>query len=466
MEILSYLQARKELKDNLTEEQVRRILTISGRAEEWIKKIAKLVKESGDENDIAIVEQSGMGREILKSVPKEEWVYLVNPSLAPIDNVVVKECVIGDAGLFSPAFADWIKAQEIGLIYKLSEKAFTLEESKTIRLLWNKQETIVDREEIALAMWGDDWCEKYSNWGIDATMHRLRIKIVGNWQLVTIKGRGYMLAGTGKTSQAPSLALKRGEMVAQIAGSIYPSDEYIEYMNDPKRVRKVYRDLFEAMKMENITSSRAQSRDPSTTVGMTRILCVNSYSYDNVDSVAAWAPNAKIYFVHYDPRAIDMHKERVKELGLENRIECIYDDMRESKLRDASMDLVINDFRLNFNQDDKQNRAVVGHVRRILRDGGVALFSTVVDARYENIRYGADQEKAPINANKPGIFQADEHLVRRCWSVPYYKQLFEKAGFSEVIEFDIEEGKRWGNQPTLTVNPWQGPFYRRWWMRK
>ena len=103
------------------------------------------------------------------------------------------------------------------------------------------------------------------------------------------------------------IVMKREKMVTEIPGSIYPSDEYLSYMNDQKRVRKVYRDLFRAVEKDKlqIQNSKLQT-----------VLCVNSYSYDNVDSVVVWAPNAKIYFVHYDPRAIEMHQERIKELGL------------------------------------------------------------------------------------------------------------------------------------------------------
>lgn len=461
MKILTYVQARREIKSELSESQIQRILTISGRAEEWITKVVELVSDPArtvlaGESEIGIVEAGGMGREILKSVPREEWVYLINPSIAPSEAMVVRENLVVGGRLFSSVFGDWLFAQEIGLIYRLSQKPFTPDEAKVMDVLWQNQETIVDREKIAVTLWGESWSEKYSDWGIDALMHRVRAKMAGNWQLITIKGRGYMLAGTGKASQAPGVALKREQMVAEIPGSIYPSDEYLKYMNEPKRVRMVYKDLFAALRLVKLAQGEPTGN----------ILCVNSYSYDNVDSVAEWAPNAKIYFVHYDPRAIEMHQARIKELGVEGRVESLYDDMRESKLRDSSFDVVINDFRLNFNQDDKQNRAVLEHTKRVLKTGGVALFSAVVDGRYENIRYGVDQEKAPINAKKPGTFQADEHLVRRCWSVSYYRQLFEKAGFSEVKEFDIEEGKRWGSQVTLSVNPWTGPFYRRWGMKK
>jgi DNA-binding winged helix-turn-helix (wHTH) protein/SAM-dependent methyltransferase len=457
MEILTYVQARGEIKGELSEEQIRRILTISGRAKEWIGKIANCVNQSvgslPEGSDVEIVEVSGMGREILQQVPREEWVYLVNPSLATAQAWVVRENIVVNGKLFSLALGEWLASQEIGLIFKISEKKLTSEEAKIVRLLWQKQESVVEREEIAQVVWGAEWAQKYSDWGIDALMHRVRAKLSGKWQLVTIKGRGYMLASVDKPTQAPKVALSRGERVYEIPGSIYPSDEYLKYMNDPTRVRKVYLDLFRALRLAALAQGELTGK----------ILCVNSYSYDNVDAIVKWAPGAKVYFAHYDPRAIEMHQERIKELGVADRVESWHDDLRDSKLKDASFEIVINDFRLNFNQDDQQNLAMMKNTWRVLKPGGIAIISTVVDGKYENVRYGVDQEKAPINAKRPGQFQGDEHLVRRAWSVPYWRQLFGKVGFSKVQEFDIEEGKRWGaGLVSLSVDPWSGPFYRRW----
>lgn len=463
MKILTYVQARSEIVQEMSEEQVGRVLTISGRAREWMSVIAKMVSEPTRTVLVGrdMVEVSGMGREILRLVPREEWVYLVNPSLAPSESKVVRENVVVEGRLFSSALTEWLSAQEMGLIYKLSEQDFTQEEAKIMCLLWQKQECVCEREEIAEAMWEQAWSEKYSDWGIDAIMSRLRKKLSGNWQIVTIKGRGYMLASSLKPSKAPQVVLGRGELVEEIAGSIYPSDEYLKYMNDPKRVRKVYADLFKAIEKDQILNLKFSN-------SQIKILCVNSYSYDNVDSILAWVKankweGVRVYFAHYDPRAVEMHQERIKELGMESRVESHYDDLRESKMKGSMFDIVINDFRLNFNQNDQQNKTMMKNTWRVLKLGGIALISTVVDGRYENVRYGVDQEKAPINAGNPGVFQADEHLMRRCWSVPYWRQLFKKAGFEEIREFDVEEGKRWGaGSVTLSVDPWSGPFYRRW----
>lgn len=461
MEIMTYVQARVEIVAEMSEQQISRILTISGRAREWIGRIMEEVAKNESLSDIAIVEQAGMGKAILAAVPQAEWIYLLNPSMAPDDSMVVRENIVVNGKVFSPTLCDWLMAQEIGLVYKLCDKSFTPDEAKIMRALWQKQEMIVDREEVAQSLWGESWSEKYSDWGIDASIHRLRLKLSGRWQLLTIKGRGYMLAGVEKQSSAAKAALDHQDRIRDIPGSIYPSDEYINYMNDAKKLRKVYQDLMQAMKQDGIKLPKKRPE---------KILCINSYSYDNVDAIEAWVKangwyGTKVYFVHYDPRAVTMHQDRIKELGCEDKIESIYDDMRESKLVENNFDIVINDFRLNFNQNDLQNKAMMGHIQRVMHPQGVALISTVVDGRYESEMYGIDQEKAPINASKPGLFQADEHLVRRCWSVPYFKKLFTNAGFGKIVEFDIEGGKAWG-QTGKGGKSWTGPYYRRWVLRK
>ncbi|MDZ7586400.1 MAG: hypothetical protein U0946_01480, partial [Patescibacteria group bacterium] len=146
MEILTYVQARGELPSELTEVQAELALTVSGRAREWIGRIAKMVQSDGGVSELDLVEASGMGRKILQMVPHEEWVYLVNPSLAPEGAMVVQAKIIHQGRLFSASLSAWLAAQEMGLIYRLSEADFTYDETKVVRKLWEKQETIVDRE--------------------------------------------------------------------------------------------------------------------------------------------------------------------------------------------------------------------------------------------------------------------------------------------------------------------------------
>ena len=157
MNILSYFQARNEIVQEMSEEQVRRVLTISGRASEWIGVISKIIAEGSEESDVGVVECSGMGRKVLQITPREEWVNLINPSLAGSESLVVEDGIVTEGKLFSPAVFEWLQAQEIGVIYRLSEKVFTGDEAKVMRLMWSKQEAVCEREEIAAALWGENW---------------------------------------------------------------------------------------------------------------------------------------------------------------------------------------------------------------------------------------------------------------------------------------------------------------------
>ena len=77
--------------------------------------------------------------------------------------------------------------------------------------------------------------------------------------------------------------------------------------------------------------------------------------------------------------------------------------------------------------------------------------------------YGKDQEKAPINRNRPWIAVGEENLIRRAFTVPYYKNLIKRSGFELTAEFDVEEGKKY--HPVDPIED-QSIRYRRWLCRK
>lgn len=230
-------------------------------------------------------------------------------------------------------------------------------------------------------------------------------------------------------------------------------------MNDTSNIRKTLLDLFKSTKKENIDQYLKKSlidmKEPM-------ILVINSYSHDNVDAITSWLSNndlhTRVIFSHFDDRAIKIHQKRTFDLGLEH-IEAIYDDIRKTRLAPKSFDLVINDFRLNFNSNHEQNQEALYGIRRVLKSNGLVLISVVVDSRYESSQYGVDQEKAPINKSSPHIFMFKENLERYCFTVPYYKKLFIKSGFKIIKEFDVSEGKTWFNKEKFIPN--HEPTYRR-----
>ena len=323
-------------------------------------------------------------------------------------------------------------------------------EDKTAILFLSKLNKIVKRDEIAQALWGNRWLEKYSEYMIDKTIYRLRKKIINSYKIVTLKNRGYIL-------------YKQGNDISQIlkeslpTQGITPLHHYLEYMNNPKNVRKTLFDLFIAVKNENV----GNYLKPAT------ILVVNSFSYDNIDAISQWLTKgsitSRVIFSNFDDRAIKIHLKRINELNL-NNFDVLFDDIRKTRLKKESFDLVINDFRLNFNINHKQNVKAMKNTWKVLKPGGLALISVVVDPRYESSRFGTDQQKAPINKSAPATFIFMENLQRFCFTVPYYKKLFLNSGFKIIKEFDVEEGKSWFRKHQYKKS--QEPSFRRFLLKK
>jgi len=264
------------------------------------------------------------------------------------------------------------------------------------------------------------WLKKYSDWRIDRLIYLLRRKIPSNYKIKTVRNLGYVLL----TNQVSIPNIKTGK----VEGTL-PTQGYLEYMNNPKNKRKTLKDLFRALPIkENPLKGN--------------VLVINSYSTDNVDAIAKRSKNCHVYFSNFDKRAIKMHSDRIDELNLDT-FYAELDDIRNSVFKDNYFDFVINDFRLNFNTNDQQNLEAIKNIYRITKPGGKIIISFVIDPRYESVRYGANQEKAPTNKGKPWTFKAEENLTRFCFTIPYYKRLFENAGFKINKEFDIDNGKKW-----------------------
>lgn len=294
----------------------------------------------------------------------------------------------------------------------------TRQQQRTYDLMAKKSGNVVSRDEIAQAIWGDKWLQKYSDWRIDRLIYLLRKKIDSRLSIKTVRNLGYLLDGTGSKIEA--------DKPLNIAGTL-PTANYLEYMNNPKNPRQVIANLFASLK-----------KHPKAA----KILVINSYSFDNVDALSSKYPDSVVFFSNFDTRAISLHQNRIDELNLTN-FHSTYDDIRNSVLSSEQFDLIINDFRLNFNTNNYQNIKAVTNMHKLLKPGGTILVSVVVDPRYESKKFGENQNKAPTNKDKPWHFQNDEGLERKCFTVPYYIRLFKAVGFREITEFDTEKGKVW-----------------------
>lgn len=305
----------------------------------------------------------------------------------------------------------------------------TLSEQKVLTGLLAKAGQICSRDEIAQFLWGKNWVEKYSDWMIDTIIYRLRHKLPAGQEIKTLRNQGYALRKQGYEAVKNTGA---AQLLKPVPG-IQATEKYLTYMNNPDKVRKVLKDLFEAVKQAGLVKylhGRPACAD--------RLLVINSYSFDNVDAVKDW--QGEVIFSHFDERALDLHRRRAEELGLKN-IKVLYDDIRQSRLADRAFNTVINDFRFNFNTDHQQNRQMAGEMRRVLRPKGTAFVSAVTGRRKR-------------------WFMAEEQLARLAYPLDYYRQLFRAAGFKIVKEFDREEGEKWYKK-LAGVRPGKEPVYSR-----
>lgn len=71
---------------------------------------------------------------------------------------------------------------------------FSIYERKVLDLLVTRKDTVISRDEIAKARWGDSWPDKYSDWAIDQSMYRLKKKLSSQDKTVHINSyrkKGY-----------------------------------------------------------------------------------------------------------------------------------------------------------------------------------------------------------------------------------------------------------------------------------
>jgi len=300
----------------------------------------------------------------------------------------------------------------------VKDTILTKSEQKAFDILVKKSGIITSRDDIAQAIWGELWLQKYSDWRIDRLIYLLRQKIQSSYKIKTIRNSGYVLFNS--EVDIPHLSENKVQ-------GIMPTQTYLEYMNNSENPRKVLEDLFNSIKIEGSPKN---------------IIVINSYSCDNINTMSKYFKKSHVYFSNFDQRALDIHQERIEKLGLIN-FYTAHDDIRNSVFKDNYFDLVINDFRINFNTSDSQNIAAMKNMYRISSSNSQALISVVVDPRYESNKFGENQDRAPTNKDKPWTFSAQENLTRFCFTIPYYKRLFKQTGFKIIKEFDIDNGKKW-----------------------
>lgn len=235
-----------------------------------------------------------------------------------------------------------------------------------------------------------------------------------------------------------------------------PDSQYRALFEDPKEKLITLAHLFDAVAEAGLKHSTQEVLNQTSPV---KILIEGSTFPRNIDVVATWLqkrnnPKDSIVLIDVSAASIKSHKAYFED-GEHTNVEALQGNMNSIPLGDNSVDVVINDCAVNFNQTNEDNTRTLSEIDRVLRhsdSSSYSFFTVVVDRRYDGPEFGEDQELVPPEAIKiPGSFTSFKtredgsiELIpgteRKCWSVKYYENLFEECGF-KFVKFDTETGK-------------------------
>lgn len=136
---------------------------------------------------------------IIDDLPQQIIQSLITPvNLDPNPHQLSQQLgIITSHQLFSPLFSAFLNQTASGSKdSNENELRFSAKEHELLEFFKNQLGRIINREDIALKIWGVGWENRYSDWAIDQTIHRLRQKIKQTglpFKLLTKKGRGFVL---------------------------------------------------------------------------------------------------------------------------------------------------------------------------------------------------------------------------------------------------------------------------------
>lgn len=127
--------------------------------------------------------------------------YLIGTGMVRMEN--------GRVRLFSSLMELWLKelvGKRKGLIEEKEGKLWrggreitnelSFQEYAVLKLLWDRANEVINRDEVAEVMWPKNKEESYSNWAIDQLMCKIRRKIgdIGKEKMIkTVRGQGFVL---------------------------------------------------------------------------------------------------------------------------------------------------------------------------------------------------------------------------------------------------------------------------------
>lgn len=161
----------------------------------------------------------------------------------------------------------------------------------------------------------------------------------------------------------------------------------------------------------------------------------------------------KIIILDIDPESLTRHREYIASQLPHSKISLEMGDMNRLPISPDSVDFLVNDCAINFNQSDHQNHTTIAEVARVLKpETGICLFASVVNKKFDDPQYGYNQEEIvdqriyewgnyfSFKTLPDGTIQILQDQKRKAWPVNYYKMLFQKHGLN-FVEFDIQNGK-------------------------
>jgi hypothetical protein len=236
---------------------------------------------------------------------------------------------------------------------------------------------------------------------------------------------------------------------------------------DARRTGITFKDLLIAV-ADNESVSHVVNEVLSKPEPITVIVEGSSATEENVDTLlelvsARKNSGDKIILCDISENSVTEHKDYAAQQDSSVNFQVIQGDMYAIPLEDGSADIVINDCAINYCKTTDNNEKVIAEFERVLKsENAVGLLSVAVDRRYDDQKYGTDQEKVPESQwNKPGGFNVlpvPGSERRNAWPVPYYEREFQNAGL-DFQKFDVDEGR--SRFPEST-----GISYRRYMLQK
>lgn len=184
---------------SLTEKQQNEIYYLSGGHVGLIKSLFLLLKENPNvvlEAETLLNEESICYRiqACLNDIGYDRLQSLIKNHNSDTQAFFERFGLVVSSEFISPLFPAFLK--RLSRNYKNSQLiAFTKQEKEVFELLNRNKNSLISREDIAKVIWQDEWEEKYSDWALDALMHRLRLKVVNmsfEGKLETKKGLGFV----------------------------------------------------------------------------------------------------------------------------------------------------------------------------------------------------------------------------------------------------------------------------------